>query len=160
MIGPYFEGCDRLPAILLDYKVSQPSNGGLGGILPGDIPLPVEVSTPNGQILLADIGLFLTSGPPNRVELSITVGLDRGRIFTRWRRDLDGQARFGGSKRYRSGVAAPDYQRWRRFRRTCWVPCLWMPADAPNFGPRCDSKASYAQRGSLCNDVTTQALFG
>ncbi|NBD26916.1 hypothetical protein [Paenibacillus glycinis] len=64
-----------MPAILLDYKVSQPSNGMPGGVLPGDIPLPVTVESPD-QILLADIGLFLSSGPPNRVELSITVGVD------------------------------------------------------------------------------------
>ncbi|MBO7743079.1 hypothetical protein I8J29_02640 [Paenibacillus sp. MWE-103] len=64
-----------MPAILLDYKVSQPSNGMPGGVLPGDIPLPLLTSDPDVEILLADIGLFLSSGAPNRVELSMTLGL-------------------------------------------------------------------------------------
>ena len=62
-----------MPAILLDYKVSQPSNGAPGGVLPGDIPLPFDLSFAD-EVLVADIGLFLSSGAPNRVELSITVG--------------------------------------------------------------------------------------
>jgi hypothetical protein len=63
-----------MPTILA-YSASVPSNGvDPGGILPGGAVLPVALTAANSPLVLADLGLYLPSGAPNRVELKAIIG--------------------------------------------------------------------------------------
>lgn len=62
-----------MPTILA-YSASVPSNGDPGGVLPGGGVLPVALTAANSPLVVADLGLYLPSGVPNRVELKAIIG--------------------------------------------------------------------------------------
>lgn len=69
-----------MAATLLDYKASEPSSTtGGAGVLPGGgaLPFTLAAATP---IALADLGIFLTVGLPNRVNLIANVGVNSDAI--------------------------------------------------------------------------------
>lgn len=59
---------------LLDYRSSEPSNVQGKGVLPGGVNLPAPVSTAVTGTELADLGIYLSKGSPNRVELTASIG--------------------------------------------------------------------------------------
>lgn len=66
----------------LTFEASQPSNTpGGASVLPGGETLPYTLPATT-TVALADLGVYLTSGPPNRVDLVANVGIDPGDIST------------------------------------------------------------------------------
>lgn len=63
-----------MPVTLIDYRISQPSNRGGAGVLPNGVllPAPIPMGTP---LVLADLGIFMSAGPVNRVDLHLFVGI-------------------------------------------------------------------------------------
>lgn len=65
-----------MAATLLDYKASEPSNVQGGGVLPGGVVIPATITAAPTVTVLADLGIFLTAGAPNRVELKASIGVE------------------------------------------------------------------------------------
>jgi hypothetical protein len=61
---------------IIDYKASVPSNeANAGGVLPGGEVLPVFLTEANSPLVFVDLGMFLTTGAPNRVEVKASIGI-------------------------------------------------------------------------------------
>jgi hypothetical protein len=65
----------NMPTII-DYKASVPSNEvNAGGVLPGGETLPVVLTAANSPLVFVDLGMFLSTGAPNRVEVKASIGV-------------------------------------------------------------------------------------
>lgn len=70
-----------MAATLLDFKASEPSSTtGGASILPGGQVVPFTLTTSTTPLALADLGIFLSAGPQNRVELLANVGVNADTI--------------------------------------------------------------------------------
>ncbi|UUZ89537.1 hypothetical protein LJK87_25875 [Paenibacillus sp. P25] len=62
-----------MPATLIDYRISQPSSAAAAGVLPSGVTLPAPIGSTN--LGLADLGIYLSAGPENRVDLNLYVAI-------------------------------------------------------------------------------------
>ncbi|MCZ8511322.1 hypothetical protein O9H85_02485 [Paenibacillus filicis] len=56
-----------MPVTLIDYRISQPSSAVAAGVLPNGVTIPAPIGNTNL------LGIFMSAGPQNRVDLQLFV---------------------------------------------------------------------------------------